>query len=38
MGHDGAPLSKRNGSQSIQDLRQNGWLAEGVVNYLARRD
>jgi len=36
LGHDGAPLSKRNGSQSIQDLRQNGFLADGVVNYLAR--
>ncbi len=36
VGPDGAPLSKRNGSQSIQELKANGWLAEGVVNYLAR--
>ncbi|BAP55188.1 glutamyl-tRNA synthetase [Thioploca ingrica] len=36
VGDDGTPLSKRNGSQSIQELRENGWLAEGVVNYLAR--
>lgn len=36
LGNDGSPLSKRNGSQSIQGLRQNGWLADGVVNYLAR--
>lgn len=36
LGHDGSPLSKRNGSQSVQDLKSNGWLAEGVVNYLAR--
>jgi glutamyl-tRNA synthetase len=36
LGDDGTPLSKRNGSQSIQELKNNGWLAEGVVNYLAR--
>jgi glutamyl-tRNA synthetase len=36
VGDDGTPLSKRNGSQSIQALKDNGWLAEGVVNYLAR--
>lgn len=36
IGDDGTPLSKRNGSQSIQELKENGWLAEGVVNYLAR--
>jgi glutamyl-tRNA synthetase len=36
LGHDGTPLSKRNGSQSIQELRTQGWLAAGVVNYLAR--
>lgn len=36
VGKDGSPLSKRNGSQNIQDLRTNGWLAEGVLNYLAR--
>ncbi len=36
LGHDGTPLSKRNGSQSIQALQQEGWLASGVINYLAR--
>ena len=36
VGDDGTPLSKRNGSQSIQELRANGWLAEGIINYLAR--
>ncbi len=36
LGNDGTPLSKRNGSQSVQELRSQGWLAEGVVNYLAR--
>lgn len=36
LGNDGTPLSKRNGSQSVQELRSNGWLAEGVVNYLTR--
>jgi len=36
LGADNAPLSKRNGSLSIQELQQNGWLAEAVVNYLAR--
>jgi glutamyl-tRNA synthetase len=36
LGADNAPLSKRNGSLSIQELQQDGWLAESVVNYLAR--
>jgi glutamyl-tRNA synthetase len=36
LGNDGTPLSKRNGSQSIQELKAQGWLAEGVINYLAR--
>jgi len=36
LGHDNAPLSKRNGSLSIQELKQQGWLPEGVINYLAR--
>jgi glutamyl-tRNA synthetase len=36
LGHDGSPLSKRNGSQNIQDVIKNGWLADAVVNYLAR--
>ena len=36
VGHDGAPLSKRNGSQTVQELRDHGYLPEAVVNYLAR--
>jgi glutamyl-tRNA synthetase len=36
LGVDGAPLSKRNGSMSIGELREAGFLAEAVMNYLAR--
>src|SRR5690606_16433652 len=36
MGNDGTPLSKRNGSHSLQDLRRTGFLPIAVVNYLAR--
>lgn len=36
VGKDNSPLSKRNGSHTIQELRHEGWLAPGVVNYLAR--
>jgi glutamyl-tRNA synthetase len=36
LGQDGSPLSKRNGSRSISDLRQQGYLPLAVVNYLAR--
>lgn len=36
MGQDGSPLSKRNGSRSIHDLRTMGYLPLAVVNYLAR--
>lgn len=36
LGSDGAPLSKRNGSRSIQQLREEGFLALAVVNYMAR--
>ena len=35
-GIDGAPLSKRNGSESIQELRNQGYLPLAVLNYLAR--
>jgi nondiscriminating glutamyl-tRNA synthetase len=35
-GADGAPLSKRTGSKSLQELHEEGWLPEAVVNYLAR--
>ena len=35
-GDDGAPLSKRNGSRSIRELREDGYLPLAVVNLLAR--
>ena len=35
-GHDGTPLSKRNGSQTIQSLREQGYLPLAIINYLAR--
>lgn len=35
-GSDGSPLSKRNGSQSIQDMRKQGYFPEAVLNYLGR--
>ena len=35
-GSDGAPLSKRNGSISINDLREQGYLPIAVANYLSR--
>lgn len=36
LGEDGAPLSKRNGSLSIQELRQMGYFPLAVVNLMAR--
>ncbi|OQW95859.1 MAG: glutamate--tRNA ligase [Beggiatoa sp. IS2] len=36
VGNDGTPLSKRHGSQSLQELKIAGFLPEGIVNYLAR--
>lgn len=36
LGHDGAPLSKRNGSRSVMEVREQGYLPLAVVNYLAR--
>lgn len=35
-GTDGSPLSKRNGSQAVRDLRAQGYLPLAVLNYLAR--
>ncbi|AKQ33308.1 glutamate--tRNA ligase [Candidatus Coxiella mudrowiae] len=35
-GPDGSPLSKRHGSRGIKELREMGYLAEAVTNYLAR--
>ncbi|HLD16472.1 MAG TPA: glutamate--tRNA ligase family protein, partial [Coxiellaceae bacterium] len=36
VGADHTPLSKRNGSRSIQVLREEGFLPIAIVNYLAR--
>lgn len=36
MGDDGAKLSKRHGSFSLNDLRKQGFLPIAVLNYLAR--
>jgi len=36
VGGDGAPLSKRHGSASVEDLRARGVLPGAVVNMLAR--
>ena len=36
VGSDGAPLSKRTGSRSVQELRAQGFLPLAVNNYLAR--
>jgi glutamyl-tRNA synthetase len=34
-GPDGKKLSKRHGATSVQDLRDQGYLREAVINYLA---
>ncbi len=36
LGFDGKPLSKRNGSQSIEALREQGYFPLAVNNYLSR--
>ncbi len=36
VGADGAPLSKRTGSRSVQELRSQGFLPLAINNYLAR--
>ncbi len=36
VGDDGAPLSKRHGSRSVQELRDSGFFPLAVNNYLAR--
>lgn len=36
VGSDGAPLSKRTGSRSVLELREQGFLPLAVNNYLAR--
>lgn len=35
-GDDGTPLSKRHGSFSLHDLREQGFLPIAILNYLAR--
>jgi glutamyl-tRNA synthetase len=36
LGMDGAPLSKRHGALSLQDLRKRGYLPSAVRNHLVR--
>jgi glutamyl-tRNA synthetase len=36
LGSDNAPLSKRTGSKSVQELREAGFLPLAINNYLAR--
>lgn len=36
LGDDGQPLSKRNGSLSVAELREAGYRPEAVLNYLVR--
>ena len=36
VGDDGAPLSKRNGSRSIREMLDEGYLPEVLLNYMAR--
>ena len=36
LGPDSRKLSKRNGSRSIQELRTEGYLPFGILNYLSR--
>ncbi len=36
IGNDGTPLSKRNGSMGIREMREMGYFPEAVVNYLSR--
>lgn len=35
MGADGTPLSKRHGAVSLSQFREDGYLPEGLINYLA---
>lgn len=35
LGADGTPLSKRHGAVSLENYRSEGYLAEGLLNYLA---
>lgn len=35
LGHDGKPLSKRHGATNVLQFRDEGFLPEAIVNYLA---
>ncbi|CAM4442196.1 MAG: Glutamate--tRNA ligase [Legionellaceae bacterium] len=36
VGSDGSPLSKRHGSKSIKELREDGYFPLALINYMAR--
>ena len=36
VGEDGSPLSKRRGSRSVRQMRDDGYLPAALLNYLAR--
>jgi glutamyl-tRNA synthetase len=36
LGPDGKKLSKRHGAQSVEDFREEGYIPEALVNFLAR--
>lgn len=36
VGSDNSPLSKRHGSRSIKQLREEGFLPDAILNYLSR--
>jgi len=36
VGSDGSPLSKRHGSKSIKELREEGYFPIALINYMAR--
>lgn len=36
VGADNSPLSKRHGSKSLRQLREDGWLPTALLNYMAR--
>ncbi|SRR5579885_2529139 len=36
VGDDGTPLSKRHGSYSVHEMREQGYLPRAIINYLSR--
>jgi glutamyl-tRNA synthetase len=36
LGTDGKKLSKRHGAQSVEDFREQGYIPEALINFLAR--